>query len=129
MSEEVGRELCSRLGRYIESDKRSWLSEQAKFMRLRVDLPIDKPLQKGEMKISHAIFESNALSIVQASNQGDVGGEIGHILQDIRTISFSFSWCTYQHMKRDGNRVAYELAKAAKLSGMWGTRLFNHCLR
>ena len=47
MSEEVGRELGSKLGRYIESDKRSWLPEQAKFIRIRVDLPIDKPLQKG----------------------------------------------------------------------------------
>ena len=47
MSEEVGRELGSKLGRYIESDKRSWLPEQAKFIRIRVDLPIDKPLRRG----------------------------------------------------------------------------------
>ena len=47
MSEEVGRDLGNRLGKYIESDKRSWLSEQAKFMRIRVDLPINKPLQRG----------------------------------------------------------------------------------
>ena len=47
MSKEVGRELGSKLGRYIESDKRSWLLEQAKFIRIRVDLPIDKPLRRG----------------------------------------------------------------------------------
>lgn len=47
MSEEVGRELNNKLGRYIESDKRSWLSKQAKFIRIHVDLPIDKPLRKG----------------------------------------------------------------------------------
>ena len=47
MSEEMGRELGSKLGRYIESDKRSWLPEQAKFIRIHVDLPIDKPLRRG----------------------------------------------------------------------------------
>ena len=47
MSDEMGRELGNRLGRYIESNKRSWLSEQAKFMRIRVDLPINKPLRRG----------------------------------------------------------------------------------
>uniref|UniRef100_A0A7N2QXN1 DUF4283 domain-containing protein n=1 Tax=Quercus lobata TaxID=97700 RepID=A0A7N2QXN1_QUELO len=47
MSEEVGRDLGNRLGKYIETDKRSWLSKQAKFMRVRVDLPIDRPLRRG----------------------------------------------------------------------------------
>ena len=73
-------------------------------------------LLASEMKISHAIFESDALSIVQALNQGVVGGEIGLILQDIRIFSASFKWCSFQHLKRDGNRVAHELAKAARLS-------------
>lgn len=43
-TEEVGKDVGNNLDRYIETDKRSWLSEQAKFMRVRVDLPIDKPL-------------------------------------------------------------------------------------
>nr|POE95177.1 uncharacterized protein CFP56_25294 [Quercus suber] len=47
MSKEVGRDLGSKIGEYIETDKRSWLSEQAKFMRIRVDLPINKPLRRG----------------------------------------------------------------------------------
>ena len=47
MFEEVGRDLGNRLGKYIETDKWSWLSEQAKFMRVRVDLPINRPLQRG----------------------------------------------------------------------------------
>ena len=47
MTEEVGKDLGSKLGKYIESDKRPWLSEQAKFMQIRVDIPIDKPLQRG----------------------------------------------------------------------------------
>lgn len=47
MSKEVGRDLGSKIGKYIESNKRSWLSEQAKFMRICVDLPINKPLRRG----------------------------------------------------------------------------------
>ena len=47
MTEEVGKDLGSKLGKYIESDRRSWLSEQAKFLRIRVDIPIDKPLRRG----------------------------------------------------------------------------------
>ena len=47
MTEEVGRDLGNKLGKYIESDRQSWSSEQAKFMWIRVDIPIDKPLRKG----------------------------------------------------------------------------------
>ena len=47
LSEEVGRDLGNSLGRYIEIDKRSWLLEQAKLMRIQVDLPLNKPLRKG----------------------------------------------------------------------------------
>ncbi|KAK7825369.1 hypothetical protein CFP56_033137 [Quercus suber] len=47
LSEEVGKDLGNSLGRYIETDKRSWFSEQAKFMRIRVDLPLNKPLRRG----------------------------------------------------------------------------------
>ena len=47
MSEEVGRDLGNRLGNYIETDKQSWLSKQAKFMRVWVDLPITKLLRRG----------------------------------------------------------------------------------
>lgn len=41
------RDLGNKLGKYIQSDKRSWLLELAKFMRIRVDLPINKPLRRG----------------------------------------------------------------------------------
>ena len=47
MFEEVGRDLGNRLGKYIETDNWSWLSEQAKFMRICVDLPIDRQLRRG----------------------------------------------------------------------------------
>ena len=48
MNEEVGKELGRKLGNVIEVDKRSMQADQAKFLRIMVDLPIDKPLRKGE---------------------------------------------------------------------------------
>ncbi|XP_075654850.1 uncharacterized protein At4g02000-like [Castanea sativa] len=47
MIEEVGKDLGRKLGKYIELDRRSWLAEQAKFLQIRVDIPIDKPLRRG----------------------------------------------------------------------------------
>lgn len=46
LSEEVGKHSGNSLGRYIEIDKRSWFSEQAKFMRIWVDLLPNKPLRR-----------------------------------------------------------------------------------
>ena len=47
MSIEVGRELGNSLGKFIESDQRTGHSDQAKFMRIRADLQLDKPLRRG----------------------------------------------------------------------------------
>ena len=47
MDEEVGQELGNSLGKFIESDKRIGQADQAKFMRIRVDLPLEKPLRYG----------------------------------------------------------------------------------
>ena len=47
MSDEVGRELGNNIGRFIEVDRRARQSDQAKFMRIRVDLQLEKPLRRG----------------------------------------------------------------------------------
>ena len=47
MSEEVGKELGNNIGRFIEMDRRARQFEQAKFMRIRVDIQLDKPLRRG----------------------------------------------------------------------------------
>ena len=47
MSQDVGEEIGSKLGKLIEVDRHSWQSDQAKFMRVRVELEIDKPLRRG----------------------------------------------------------------------------------
>ena len=47
MSQDVGEEIGSKLGNFIEVDRHSWQSDQAKFMRVHVELEIDKPLKRG----------------------------------------------------------------------------------
>ena len=43
---EVGRDLGNCLGNFIEADRRTGHYDQAKFMRIRVDLQLDKPLRR-----------------------------------------------------------------------------------
>uniref|UniRef100_A0A7N2MQT9 CCHC-type domain-containing protein n=1 Tax=Quercus lobata TaxID=97700 RepID=A0A7N2MQT9_QUELO len=52
MSLDVGKEIGSKLGTFLEVDRRSWQSDQAKFMRVRVELEIDKPLRRGAYIVS-----------------------------------------------------------------------------
>lgn len=47
MSKEVGKDVGNNLGHYIETNKSSWQSKQAKFMQVLVDLPINKALRQG----------------------------------------------------------------------------------
>ena len=42
MTEEIGRDIGSKIGNYVETDKRSWQVDQAKFMKVRVELQVDK---------------------------------------------------------------------------------------
>ena len=44
---DVGKDLGNNLGRYLETNKRMWLTKQAKFLRIRVDSPLNKPLHRG----------------------------------------------------------------------------------
>ncbi|XP_030936050.1 uncharacterized protein LOC115961157 [Quercus lobata] len=47
LSEDVGKDLGNSLGHYLETDKRMWLTEQARFLRIRVNIPLNKPLRRG----------------------------------------------------------------------------------
>ncbi|KAK9984941.1 hypothetical protein SO802_034466 [Lithocarpus litseifolius] len=73
-------------------------------------------LLAAKMEVTHVIFESDALSIIQAINDGVFVGELGHIIQNIWEASFVFSWCSFCHLKREGNRVAHELARVARIT-------------
>ena len=78
----------------------------------------DGVLLVAEMEVSQAIFESDALSIILAINDGIHGGELGHKIRNIREVVALFSWCSFKHLKREGHRVAHELAKVAGNSGV-----------
>ena len=46
MTEKIGKEIGSNLGVFMVVDTRSWMLEQAKFMRIKVNLPLEKTLKK-----------------------------------------------------------------------------------
>ena len=71
----------------------------------------------SEMQVHQALFESDALSIILDLISEVSGSALGHILEDIRAASSSFSFCSFDHLKRDGNRAAHSLAQEAKSSG------------
>ena len=47
MIEDTGRDIRNRIGNFLEANKRSWQLDQAKYMRVRVELPLNKPLHRG----------------------------------------------------------------------------------
>ncbi|XP_030930790.1 uncharacterized protein LOC115956604 [Quercus lobata] len=47
MIEETGKAVGDKIGKLLEVDKRSWQLDQAKYMRVRVEIPLNKPLQRG----------------------------------------------------------------------------------
>ena len=47
MSEATGEKIGSKLGRYVMGDPKLGLLEQARFLRIRVEVPINKPLRRG----------------------------------------------------------------------------------
>ena len=63
-----------------------------------------------ELAIPNVIFESDAASVVQAVMHDPGGGETGHLIQEIQKAKSSFSSCSFQHVKRDYNKTAHELA-------------------
>jgi len=70
------------------------------------------------MELSQVIFESDALNVIQAINEGVTGSEVGHLIQGIQLTRDTFSSCSFQHLKRDSNRVAHELAQNARQSNV-----------
>ncbi|GMY39379.1 putative ribonuclease h protein [Fagus crenata] len=52
MTKEVGTEIGSRLGLFDSVDKRSWSSESSSNLRIRVAVPIVKPLRRGGYLLS-----------------------------------------------------------------------------
>ena len=47
MNEEASWEIGKGLGHIVEVDKKTFLSDQARFIMIRVELPLEKPIRRG----------------------------------------------------------------------------------
>ena len=47
MTENIGKDIGNKIGRVLEVDKRAMQADQAKFLRIIVEVQIDKPLRRG----------------------------------------------------------------------------------
>lgn len=47
MAKETGRDIGSKIGTYLETDRRSWQTDHAKFMKICVALKLDQLLHRG----------------------------------------------------------------------------------
>ena len=52
MAEGVGEAIGRKIGRFIKVDRSPWFGDQASNLRIRVEVPIDKPLLRGGFVLS-----------------------------------------------------------------------------
>lgn len=52
MSKAVGMEIGNNIGICLRVDERPWSTDQARFMRIRVDLLVGVPLRRGGMIVN-----------------------------------------------------------------------------
>ena len=52
LSKEAGENIRNRIGRFISNDEWKATSKQTKYLRVRVEVPIDKPLWRGSFVTS-----------------------------------------------------------------------------
>ena len=46
MSEKIGKDIGNSIGKFVITDSRSRSSDQAKYMRIRVKIPLNKSLRR-----------------------------------------------------------------------------------
>lgn len=69
-----------------------------------------------DMNLTRIIFKSDAISIVNGINENFKEGSIGHLFQGIIALLSSFTSWKVNHVKRDYDRVAHEVAHLARQS-------------
>ncbi|GMY26899.1 hypothetical protein FCV25MIE_22141 [Fagus crenata] len=102
LSEEVGADIGNRIGRFISNDEWKTTSEQAKYLRVRVEVPIDKPLRRGgfvtSSKGDKASFEGKMMGVHGFEGYGsgepknkemDHGGKCNIMTEDSALITKS----------------------------------------
>nr|XP_023926797.1 uncharacterized protein LOC112038229 [Quercus suber] len=67
-----------------------------------------------ELQLSQVMFESDALSVINAINDSAFGTPYGHIIQDISHAQTSFVFCSLKHLNRAFNSAAHKLAQFAR---------------
>ena len=70
-----------------------------------------------DLQLSQVILESDALVAIQDINNKYTGSSSGNLIMDILHICSSFESCSLQHISRDFNQVAHELAHYARRTG------------
>ena len=67
-----------------------------------------------ELQLSRVMFESDALSVINAINDSTFGTPYGHIIQDISHAQSSFVFYSFKHLNQAFNFAAHELAHFAR---------------
>ena len=69
MSKKTGKDIGNSIGKFVMADSRSWSSDQAKYMRIWVKIPLNKLLRwcgvvaSPEGKVHHIFFRYERLPI------------------------------------------------------------------
>ncbi|XP_030940020.1 uncharacterized protein LOC115964934 [Quercus lobata] len=67
-----------------------------------------------ELSFDHIILEGDSdIAIRAMSSDGFSAASFGHILSDIKALTSNFSQVVFRHTRRQGNKVAHSLARAA----------------
>lgn len=67
-----------------------------------------------ELCIFKVIVEGDCLRVVQALKAKERCNTLyGNIIEDARNQSLSLDFCQFQHVRRDGNKLAHALARRA----------------
>ena len=68
----------------------------------------------GELSLSKVMFEGDCLRIINAINKKEPCHTLfGHIIEEIWSGTTSLVTCNFQHVRREGNKLAHALARRA----------------
>ena len=80
-----------------------------------------------ELCLSQVVFEGDSLRIVQALNSQEACLTLfGHVVGEIKNLRRGLRFSCFQHVKRDGNKLAHSLARRAVSSAdtdVWAEEL------
>ena len=114
LNSSVGAVICDSCGAILAACKflhGHFSVEEVEVLALEAGI-----LLTQHMKLSQIIVESDAISIVNSVNENFMEGSIGYLFQGILALLSSFTSWKVNHVNRDYNRVAHELAHLARRS-------------